>query len=984
MSKLTKKQIQDLASKGRGGDTMLAHINPQEAKLLKAHGGSGAINPNTGLPEFKKFWKQASLSNTKATVTNPVKTVSNVASQVDDKIINPVVAPVSNVAAKFDDATRKVVGSALTAPQKAYNSASNALAGFDDAANKAAKQLGSTVQAIADDPKKLALVAIAIYYPGAALEIGNTILGPTLATQYPFLASTVGQTVLNTAANGGDVESAAKSAIIQNGSSAIAKEVSKNIPAATSNVDKIVKDFAAKAATNVTVAQLTGKDPTAALVMGGAQAATNVILSEYGKDLGFDKLPDAAKRSVSAALTASLAGKDVTTAVTDSLIKSAITEGQNYIKAQNTVSKTGFPALTTEQLRILKDAPPENLEKALSDAKSNDVPISDVFLSDISAAKTSEELNSAVTKADKSHTNLDESKAFLKSVLGRDPTEKEAALFVGSNPETDTLNNDNVYKTLVQEFQKAGGIEGDLGEISTDPGVKVAGDADISALNLARVSAMPEMLGKKGEIAGPITSELAEWGEPVYTRTIKGKTPDGKEYSYLAVYDPTDPSGRKYSYGYSQTDDVSLDGGLGAVRVFNSLTRPEFSSEKISTLGGNEISNLLDAAQSAMQEEGYAPNIDELIEIIKQSKEKTPESVSKAAADYGDQKIINKDEVTQYLVESGISKPTDEQINQFIKKGSEADIKNEIDAYANPIATTAAEAEQMLKDAGILNPTKEQIAMFTKEGAQTDTQTALNAYAKPFVTAEYLGPLEARIQELIKQGSDYQAAADKAIAELTQKNKELTSAFGTSKKSVTQADIDLMGQMVSGKSAGDARYDVTGDGKVTQEDIDYLSKYLGDGAGGAGNIFKPGADTYWAPTGLQGDLYKAQLSREAEAAKVAAANKAAAAKAAADKLAADKLAKLQQFKTNVMMSAGISSPVEEDSTVQPTKVVKAAPYFDIGKPLDIDFFDQQAEAKKDTQTQPGVVKIAQGGYMNALFPQEEASIDEILRILEGR
>lgn len=51
---------QMLASKGRFGDTMLAHISPEEADLLKAHGGSGTINPETGLPEFwkfKNFWK---------------------------------------------------------------------------------------------------------------------------------------------------------------------------------------------------------------------------------------------------------------------------------------------------------------------------------------------------------------------------------------------------------------------------------------------------------------------------------------------------------------------------------------------------------------------------------------------------------------------------------------------------------------------------------------------------------------------------------------------------------------------------------------------------------------------------------------------------------------------------------------------------------------------------------------------------------------
>lgn len=37
---------------GQKGDTMLAHINPEEAKLLKEHGGSGKTNPHTGLPSF--------------------------------------------------------------------------------------------------------------------------------------------------------------------------------------------------------------------------------------------------------------------------------------------------------------------------------------------------------------------------------------------------------------------------------------------------------------------------------------------------------------------------------------------------------------------------------------------------------------------------------------------------------------------------------------------------------------------------------------------------------------------------------------------------------------------------------------------------------------------------------------------------------------------------------------------------------------------
>ena len=43
-----------IRSQGRGRDTVLAHITPQEAALLKKRGGSGSMNPSTGLPEFQE------------------------------------------------------------------------------------------------------------------------------------------------------------------------------------------------------------------------------------------------------------------------------------------------------------------------------------------------------------------------------------------------------------------------------------------------------------------------------------------------------------------------------------------------------------------------------------------------------------------------------------------------------------------------------------------------------------------------------------------------------------------------------------------------------------------------------------------------------------------------------------------------------------------------------------------------------------------
>ena len=76
-----KPIAQALASYGRNGDTMLAHITPAEARMLKKRGGSGTVNPVTGLPEFflkKLFSKIGSAVKkfTRSTVGRIVTTVA--------------------------------------------------------------------------------------------------------------------------------------------------------------------------------------------------------------------------------------------------------------------------------------------------------------------------------------------------------------------------------------------------------------------------------------------------------------------------------------------------------------------------------------------------------------------------------------------------------------------------------------------------------------------------------------------------------------------------------------------------------------------------------------------------------------------------------------------------------------------------------------------------------------------------------------------
>lgn len=111
-------------------------------------------------------------------------------------------------------------------------------------------------------------------------------------------------------------------------------------------------------------------------------------------------------------------------------------------------------------------------------------------------------------------------------------------------------------------------------ETSADPGVKVAGGDDATALNMASISAMPEMLGKAGETASPITAKTEE-GVTFYERKITGTTPDGKPYEYIATYDPTAPTNEQFTYVTGSDYEVTA-----------SNTRPNFSTTDTTTAGG--------------------------------------------------------------------------------------------------------------------------------------------------------------------------------------------------------------------------------------------------------------------------------------------------------------------------------------------------------------------------------------------------------------
>jgi hypothetical protein len=82
-----------VANQGRSGDTMLAHITPEEAQLLRSRGGMGTVNPVTGLREYGWFSKL--IKGVGNVVKAVVKPIVNVAKEIVKSPIGRIVATVA-------------------------------------------------------------------------------------------------------------------------------------------------------------------------------------------------------------------------------------------------------------------------------------------------------------------------------------------------------------------------------------------------------------------------------------------------------------------------------------------------------------------------------------------------------------------------------------------------------------------------------------------------------------------------------------------------------------------------------------------------------------------------------------------------------------------------------------------------------------------------------------------------------------------------
>ena len=454
MANLTKKQIQDLASKGRGGDTILAHINPEEARLLKEHGGSGTINPNTGLPEFKKFWKQASASNVSGAVSNPVKATKNV-------VVDPVVKPVSKALAKVEDVVKEEI---------------------------LAKPAGQI------------LLMVAMPYAAAAIApyLAAALPASLSAAQVMAISTAVAQTTV-AIASGVPPDKALEAAIINSSVNVGAGELRPYVNDVVKN-QYITNAVTNAAATATRVAASGGsQDQIEAALSGSLLNSSTQMLNVIP---GYSNLPVPAKNVLAASLVASAKDKPVDSAAAAALFSSGVQAVANGVVANNTIKeKLGRDATADEITKLAFNTPAGQINKAVNGYINSRIvdpqEVRDAFALEGRTNLTPQEierfvktdvdetsiLSEARQEADKTATTTDELKDLFNRVMGRDPNKDEIAEFTGEKPEETTLKSASGYiderqvtkEELANLFKEKMGVEPSSYELEQFTGEKPQG-----------------------------------------------------------------------------------------------------------------------------------------------------------------------------------------------------------------------------------------------------------------------------------------------------------------------------------------------------------------------------------------------------------------------------------------------------------------------------------------------------------------------------
>ena len=187
--KFTPKELKKIAKAGRNGDTMLAHITPEESALLQSLGGSGTINPYTGLTEhfgFLRRLRKKIMGGAKKVrkFTDPiVKSVANPVFNTAGNVVNPALRGASKFGAIGGSlglgALRKSIKASIKAAKAGGDIASGAMKESSKLINPVLKPVMSTAMDIAD-PIMDKIEDVSTPIMGAAADLAKTGIEGTL------------------------------------------------------------------------------------------------------------------------------------------------------------------------------------------------------------------------------------------------------------------------------------------------------------------------------------------------------------------------------------------------------------------------------------------------------------------------------------------------------------------------------------------------------------------------------------------------------------------------------------------------------------------------------------------------------------------------------------------------------------------------------------------------------------------------------------
>jgi len=759
--KKLRKAAEQLRSKGRGGDSILAHINPHEAEILKAHGGSGTINPKTGLPEFLVMYTDAPPPGPGDPPGPAGTTYYNWTGPIPKK--PGLFEGLSNEFAKIDPvaAVTKVVAPALSDFDKTVgiSAASREATQFakDIGLTAATKEVSDVVHGIGKaaekDPLQYAAIVVCI---AAAPATGGASL-----KFIPYIQATANVTSKQTSIED-VIKEGAKAYIISAASGAagdyvtgdpVTGDITGGTVPATGATGATGSVAVGKAAGNISAnivanAARGGKATVADIIAAGVSDASLQYLAEaYTPNFGSltKKEQTAALNGVKLVLgDKSAASKLVNDALSESIqrvSKAALAEGYDNPWQKQAAVEGGFADSKTfkaaDKLGIDTNNKYQNyqtvsdaLEKEGYSATQEQIK---EYVSDPSKSYVVDEIRA---KYDPLATTSDEAAEFFRT-QGYTPTPEELQQYIGNKAEADTTRDITAYadpRAVAQE--EASRAFSQEGYTPTPDQIKEYLGNRSEEETLAAIRAKYDPLATMADEASEFFQKEGYVPSEEELRNYVGNKAESVAAGEIqAKYDPlatmADEAAEFFrTEGYVPTAE-ELQQYVG--NKAESVAAGEIQAKY------DPLATMADEAAEFFKKEGYVPTAEELQQYVGN---KAEADVSRDIYSYADPRAVIGEEASGAFSKEGYT-PTQEQINEYLGNRSEEEALAAIQARYDPLATMADEAAEFFRKEGY-TPSEEELRNYVGNKAEVDTSRDITAYADPLAVIEE----EARSQYL--------------------------------------------------------------------------------------------------------------------------------------------------------------------------------------------------------------------------------------------